>query len=60
VENCFRGILFKHLHEAGMFIVFTSDQIRVSTGLENPGKSLNWKKEIPESSGKFLKISRSP
>jgi hypothetical protein len=46
VENCFRGILFKHLHEAGMFIVFTSDQIRVSTGLENPGKSLNWKKKF--------------
>jgi hypothetical protein len=30
----------------------------VSTGLENPGESLNWKKN--SRTGKFLKISRSP
>jgi hypothetical protein len=31
---------------------------RVSTGLENPGKSLNWKKN--SRTGKSLKISRRP
>jgi hypothetical protein len=31
--------------------------IRVSMGLENPGKSLNWKKN--SRTGKSLKISRS-
>jgi hypothetical protein len=37
---------------------FSQTVCRVSTGLENPGKSLNWKKN--SRTGKSLKISRSP
>ena len=31
-------------HEGNEFVIMTCVIYRVSTGLENPGKSLNWKK----------------